>query len=297
MLVTLKELLQDAQEKKYAVGAFNVPNLETIRAVISAAEEMNSPVILQHAEVHENLIPLEEIGPIMLKYAKNAKVPVAVHLDHGASFEKCIEAIRIGFTSVMYDASSKPYEVNLKETKEIVKIAHSVGVSVEAELGRVFTSSIGGGEGRGPDNINDYDDLEEIYTQPDLAREFVEETGIDCLAIAFGTVHGVYLKDPVLDLDRISQCKAKVNVPFVMHGGSGVSENNYKLAIKNGICKINYYTYMNKSGGEAVQNYIENKLESNIVFFDELSLLATKEIKIQVKAAIGIFYSSQLQHN
>lgn len=296
MLVPLKQLLQDAQEKKYAVGAFNVPNLETIRAVIAAAEEMNSPVILQHAEVHDDLISLEEIGPIMLTYAKNAKVPVAVHLDHGVSFEKCIEAIRIGFTSVMYDASSKPYEVNLKETKEIVKIAHSVGVSVEAELGRVFTSSVGGGEGRGPDDINDYDDLEEIYTQPYLAKEFVEETGVDCLAIAFGTVHGIYLKDPVLDLDRISQCKAKVNVPFVMHGGSGISEKNYKLAIENGICKINYYTYMNKSGGEVIQKYIENKLESNTVFFDELSFLATEEIKSQVKKVIKIFYSSQLKH-
>lgn len=294
MLVTLNELLQDAQKKKYAVGAFNVPNLETIRAVISAAEEMNSPVILQHAEVHEDLIPLEEIGPIMLKYAKNAKIPVAVHLDHGVSFEKCIEAIRIGFTSVMYDASSKSYEVNLRETKEIVKIAHSVGVSVEAELGRVFTSQVGGGEGRGPDGIDDYDDLEEIYTQPELAKKFVEETDIDCLAIAFGTVHGIYLKEPILDLDRISQCKKQVNVPFVMHGGSGVSENNYMKAIQNGICKVNYYTYMNKSGGQAVYDYINNGLKSETVFFDELSMLATKKIKSQVKDAIRIFYSSQL---
>ena len=159
MLVTLSELLKDAKEEKYAVGAFNVPNLEAIRGVIQAAEELESPVILQHAEVHENLIGLEEIGPIMLQYAKAAKVPVAVHLDHGASYEMCVKAIRLGFTSVMYDASSKEYELNLEETKEIVKIAHAAGVSVEAELGHIFTSAVGGGEGRGSDSSDDYEDL------------------------------------------------------------------------------------------------------------------------------------------
>ena len=243
MLVTLSELLKDAKEEKYAVGAFNVPNLEAIRGVIQAAEELESPVILQHAEVHENLIGLKEIGPIMLQYAKAAKVPVAVHLDHGASYEMCVKAIRLGFTSVMYDASSKEYELNLEETKEIVKIAHAAGVSVEAELGHIFTSAVGGGEGRGSDSSDDYEDLEDVYTDPDLAKEFVEATGVDCLAIGFGTVHGIYLKEPKLDLNRILQIKEKIDVPFVMHGGSGVSEENYRTAIKNGICKINYYTY------------------------------------------------------
>ncbi|MGG5371426.1 class II fructose-bisphosphate aldolase [Enterococcus sp. AZ196] len=288
MLVTLSELLKDAKEKKYAVGAFNVPNLEAIRAVIQAAEELDSPVILQHAEVHENLIPLEEIGPIMLQYAKAAKVPVAVHLDHGASFDMCVKAIRLGFTSVMYDASSKEYEVNLAESKEIVKIAHAAGVSVEAELGHIFTSAIGGGEGRGSDSSEDYEDLDDVYTDPDLAKSFVEETGVDCLAIGFGTVHGVYLKEPKLDLNRILQIKEKIDVPFVMHGGSGVSEENYRTAIKNGICKINYYTYMNKAAGKAMQEELENFSEGS-VFFDELSLKATAAMKSNVKAAMEIF--------
>lgn len=288
MLVTLNELLKDAKEGKYAVGAFNVPNLEAIRGVIQAAEELGSPVILQHAEVHENLIGLEEIGPIMLQYAKAAKVPVAVHLDHGASYEMCVKAIRLGFTSVMYDASSKEYEVNIEETKEIVKIAHAAGVSVEAELGHIFTSAVGGGEGRGSDSSEDYEDLEDVYTDPDLAKAFVEETGVDCLAIGFGTVHGIYLKEPKLDLNRILQIKEKIDVPFVMHGGSGVSEENYRTAIKNGICKINYYTYMNKAAGKAVQECLE-KNSGDSVFFDELSLSATAAMKDNVKAAMEIF--------
>lgn len=288
MLVTLSELLKDAKEGQYAVGAFNVPNLEAIRGVIQAAEELNSPVILQHAEVHENLIGLEEIGPIMLQYARAAKVPVAVHLDHGATFEMCVKAIRMGFTSVMYDASSKEYEVNLAESKEIVKIAHATGVSVEAELGHIFTSAVGGGEGRGSDSSEDYEDLEDVYTDPDLAKVFVEETGVDCLAIGFGTVHGIYLKEPKLDLNRISQIKEKIDVPFVMHGGSGVSEENYRIAIKNGICKINYYTYMNKAAGKAVQEDVKNT-SGDAVFFDELSLSATAAMKDNAKAAMKIF--------
>ncbi|SES95165.1 fructose-bisphosphate aldolase, class II [Enterococcus malodoratus] len=288
MLVTLSELLKDAKEGQYAVGAFNVPNLEAIRGVIQAAEELNSPVILQHAEVHENLIGLEEIGPIMLQYARAAKVPVAVHLDHGATFEMCIKAIRMGFTSVMYDASSKEYEVNLAESKEIVKIAHAAGVSVEAELGHIFTSAVGGGEGRGSDSSEDYEDLEDVYTDPDLAKAFVEETGVDCLAIGFGTVHGIYLKEPKLDLNRISQIKEKIDVPFVMHGGSGVSEENYRIAIKNGICKINYYTYMNKAAGRAVQEDVKNT-SGDAVFFDELSLSATAAMKDNAKSAMKIF--------
>ncbi|WP_413537654.1 class II fructose-bisphosphate aldolase [Enterococcus malodoratus] len=288
MLVTLSELLKDAKEGQYAVGAFNVPNLEAIRGVIQAAEELNSPVILQHAEVHENLIGLEEIGPIMLQYARAAKVPVAVHLDHGATFEMCVKAIRMGFTSVMYDASSKEYEVNLAESKEIVKIAHAAGVSVEAELGHIFTSAVGGGEGRGSDSSEDYEDLEDVYTDPDLAKVFVEETGVDCLAIGFGTVHGIYLKEPKLDLNRISQIKEKIDVPFVMHGGSGVSEENYRIAIKNGICKINYYTYMNKAAGKAVQEDVKNT-SGDAVFFDELSLSATAAMKDNAKSAMKIF--------
>lgn len=290
MLVTLKELLQDAKEKKYAVGAFNTPNLETIRAVVDAAEEMNAPVIISHAEVHENFIPLDVIGPVMLKLAREAKVPVCVHLDHGATFEACVKAMRLGFTSVMYDASAKSFEDNVKETSEIVKIAHALGVSVEAELGHIFTSAVGGGEGRGPLGEENFDSLDDAYTNPDSAKEFVERTNVDALAIAFGTTHGVYLKKPKLDLNRITQIKEKIDIPFVMHGGSGLSEKEYREAIQNGITKINYYTYSSIAGGEAVTQYIKKQeAAGEATFFHDIALIAQAAIKENVKNVMRIF--------
>ncbi len=257
MLVGLKELLIKARNEKIAIAAFNVPNLEMVRAAIQAAEELNLPVILQHAEGHGSLIPLEEIGPIMIQYAKQSKVPVVVHLDHGKSFDAIVYAMKLGFTSVMIDASDLPFSENVAKTKEIVKIAHSLGVSVEAELGQVFTSSLGGGEGRDPDDDKIGEETD-IYTDPKQAKEFVEATNVDCLAIAFGTVHGIYLKEPRLDLDRVKEVYEEVGIPLVMHGGSGVSSTDYQIAINNGIAKINYYTYANKVGAQALENYLGN---------------------------------------
>ena len=293
MLVTMKEILKNAKEKKYAVGAFNAPNLESIQAVISAAEELQVPVILQHAEVHENLISLQEIGPIMLNYAKHASVPVCVHLDHGASFDMCIQAIRLGFTSIMYDASAKSYEENFEETKEIVKIAHAAGVSVEAELGHIFTSAVGGGEGRGAVGAEDFESLNDCYTDPITAKNFVEGTGVDALAISFGTTHGVYLTEPKLDLNRITEIKNQIDIPFVMHGGSGVSEEDFKTAIRNGITKINYYTYGAMAGGNKIQEILnDNKNEK--VFFHDLIAAGKEAIKEDVKAAMKVFADSIL---
>lgn len=243
MLARLQEVLVKARAEKQAIAAFNVPNLEMIRAAIQAAEEVNTPVILQHAEGHGSLISFEEIGPIMLQYAKRSKVPVVVHLDHGKSFEMIMQAMKLGFTSVMIDASDLPFEENIARTKEIVKIAHSLGVSVEAELGHVFISSLGGGEGRAPDD--DQIGETDIYTDPKQAKDFVDATAVDCLAVAFGTVHGVYLKEPKLDLDRVKKIYDEVKIPLVMHGGSGVEASDYRTAIENGIAKINYYTYAN----------------------------------------------------
>ena len=286
MLVNLKELLVEAEKNKTAVGAFNVPTLENLRAVISAAEELKVPVIIQHAEVHENLIKIEEIGPAMVAFAQRATVPVCVHLDHGASLEECIKAIRLGFTSIMYDASLKSYEMNVAETSELVKIAHSVDVSVEAELGQMSASSVGGGEGR----ASKESDIEnqDLYTNPKQAQDFVEKTGVDCLAISFGTVHGKYFKEPNLDFERIKQIRETTNdLPLVMHGGSGVSEVDYKKAITNGIRKINYYTYMNMAGGKAVQEFISS-LEGE-AFFDEISVKAMIAMKENVLQALKIF--------
>lgn len=293
MLVTMKEILEDAKNRKYAVGAFNVPNLESVQAVIAAAEELKVPVILQHAEVHENLISMQEIGPIMLDYARRASVPVCVHLDHGASFDLCIQAIRLGFTSIMYDASAKSYEENLEETKEIVKIAHAAGVSVEAELGHIFTSSVGGGEGRGAVGAEDFDSLDDCYTDPATAKNFVEETHVDALAISFGTTHGVYLTEPKLDLNRITEIKRQIDIPFVMHGGSGVSDEDFKTAIKNGITKINYYTYGAMAGGNKIREYVKSAGEGEIFLHDIIA--AGKEgLKEDVRAAMTVFADSIL---
>ena len=275
MLVTLKGLLEDAKNKKQAVGAFNGTTLEGIRAIIGAAEELQRPVILQHAQSHDTIIDLNEIAPLMLHYARSASVPVAVHLDHGSTFKRCMEAIRAGFTSVMYDASAKPFEQNLMETAEIVKAAHSVGVSVEAELGHVA-------------NINEDPGEDNIYTDPALAEEFVKRTGVDCLAVAFGTVHGLYVKQPRLDLSIVTQISEKTGIPLVMHGGSGVSGDNYRRAIKEGICKINYYTYMNTAGGNAARSFVKQSGEH--LAYDCLTLAATETMKQDVMAGLRIFH-------
>ncbi len=279
MLTNTKELLVNAQKNKKAIGAFNCPSLEAIRATIKAAEELNSPVILQHAQSHDPIIEMEEMLPIYMYYAKRARVPVSVHLDHGCTFEKCIMAIRMGVSSIMYDASAKDFETNIEETKYITEIAHAAGVSVEAELGHVgsFSSSDeGGGE-----------DDEGIYTNPDSAYEFVTRTGVDFLAISFGTTHGVYLTEPKLDIDRVKTIKDKIGIPLVMHGGSGVSEEDYIKSIKNGISKINYYTYMNCAGGEGIHEYIKKNPDN--MAFDKMSLYATDKMQEDVKRAISIF--------
>ena len=286
MLVTLKELLDQAKIEHKAVGAFNGTTLEAIRCIIQAAEELNCPVILQHAQSHDDIIDLEEIGPIMKYYAERAKVPVALHLDHGSSFERCVQALRLGVTTVMYDASAKSLEENAEETKEIVKIAHAVGASVEAELGHIFTSEVVHGEGGSADSKDDYDDLDDIYTDPEVAKKFVELTGVDCLAVAFGTTHGVYLTEPKLDLPRVARIREAANVPLVMHGGSGVSDEDYAVAIENGICKVNYYTYMNVAGGKASKEFWKDD-ETN--FYDSMANKETDAIKAEEKRAIKVF--------
>lgn len=289
MLVNLKEILAGAKGGRYAVGAFNCPNLESLRAIVEAAEEMNAPVILNHAEVHNALIPIETIAPIMVRYAKEAAVPVCVNLDHGTSFELCIKAIRLGFTSVMYDASGAPYDDNVSQTREMVHICHAVNVSVEAELGHIFASETGLGESPKRIETSENSDTSKLYTDPELAKDFVGKTGVDALAIAFGTAHGIYTVKPVLDLDRITAIRNRVDVPFVMHGGSGLAEEEFRTAIRNGIAKINYYTYMTMAGAGAVRDRLAEKKQGEPIFFHDISLWATEAMKENVREAIRIF--------
>lgn len=289
MLVSLTELMKDAEEKGYAVGAFNATGLETLSAIIAAAEETGHGIVLNHAEVHTPIISIEEIGPIMVERAKAAKVPVCVHLDHGTSIESCMKAIRLGFTSVMLDASSADYETNVRDTALICRLAHSVGVTVEAELGHIFSSDIGVGENKAQETLDSYASAEDVYTDPDMAKDFVERTGVDALAIAFGTAHGIYQVKPKLDLDRIKLIKEKINVPFVMHGGSGLTIDEYRTAIKNGIRKINYYTYMALAGGKAVKEALDKVAAGENVFYHDIPLIAAKAMKENIKDAIRIF--------
>lgn len=246
MLVTLKQIMNLCEAKKYAVGSFNTPNLESVLAVIGAAEELGVPVIIQHAEVHEDIMPIRIIGPIMIEMAKRAKVPVCVHLDHGESLDYVCKALNLGFTSVMYDGSTLSFEENMANTKLVVSFAKQTGASVEAEIGCMGKRETGSGSaGYGKDP-------EKVYTDPDQAEIFVRETGIDALACSFGTTHGVYLTKPKLDFSVIENVRRKANIPVVMHGGSGVSPEDFRKAIKSGVRKVNYYTYMAMAGGENI---------------------------------------------
>ena len=244
MLLTLKEILKIAEAKKCAIGSFNTPNLASIQAVIGAAEELDQPVILMHAQVHEEmgLCKMEEIAPVMLFMADSASVPVCVHLDHGTDLAYIKKGLDLGFPSVMYDGSELDTELNFANTSIAVEMANRYGASVEAEIGSM------GARESGEKGINN----ESIYTDPEAAQEFAYETGIDALACAFGTAHGIYLKEPKLDFERLERIHSLVDIPLVMHGGSGVSHADYKKVIELGIRKINYYTYMAKAGGEAV---------------------------------------------
>ena len=279
MLVNLKEILKIAQEEKNAIGMFNATGFDSLQAVVSAAEELNKPVIIAHADVHNVYNDISMVGPAMVAVAKNAKVPVCVHLDHGTSLDMVYKVLRLGFTSVMMDASALPYEENLALTKQITDAAHAMGVSVEAELGRLVTGEAGSGE-----SLNAK--AEDFYTRPDEAEAFVKQTGIDALAIAFGTAHGFYTQQPKLDFSVIENCAKATGLPLVMHGGSGVSEEGFKKSIASGIRKINYYSYMSKAGYTAAKAVIESGKTS---YLHDVEYAAMQAMKEDVKNAIRIF--------
>lgn len=284
MLATLNDVMKITEEKKIAVGSFNTPNLEALQAVIEAAEELDLPVIIQFAQCHEPWIPLAMIGPIMVNAAKKSKVPVCVHLDHGETLEYLQQALDMGFTSIMYDGSTLSYEENLENTKRAVAMATKTGASVEAELGSMGRRESGAG-----DDSGENDDTK-IYTDPHQAKVFVEETGIDALACSFGTTHGIYLTQPKLDFDVVKNVRALTEqIPIVMHGGSGVSREDYRKAIEAGTRKVNYFTYMDKSGGNAVAEYVNSVKEGEPLFFSSASMAARDAMKENVKAAMKMF--------
>jgi fructose-bisphosphate aldolase class II len=277
MLIGLKEILLYAEVNGCAVGAFNTPNLEGIMAVLDAAEELNSPVILNHAELHESIMPLEIIGPIMLMMAERAAVPVCVHLDHGETYDYIRRALEMGFTSVMYDGSHLPYVENVHQTGRVVDLAGAYGAGVEAEIGIMMGSEIVENAGV---------QTQSAYTDPELAGRFVRETGIDALAASFGTAHGFYKDPPRLDYERITRIKGLTGIPLVMHGGSGVSPDSYREAIRRGVRKINYYSYMSGAGVKGVKTLLE---QSGTGYFHELSKAAVVAMRENVRQAMQVF--------
>ena len=274
MLVNLNEVLKKAQKAKYAVGLFNTTDTDMLQAVIEAAEESNSPVILGTAEVLLPYGELKLIAPSVIAAANRANVPVVVHYDHGLTFERCLEALQLGFSSVMFDGSAKAYGQNIEETREIVKIAHAFGASVEGEIGHVGEAAQGD------------ESLENMYTTVAEAKEYLENTGVDALAVAIGSAHGVYKKKPKLNIERLKEIADAVSVPLVLHGGSGLSDDDFKNTIREGIAKVNIFTDLCLAGERAMKDGAEKKLG-----YLETRNLKVEYIKEAVKHKMSLFGS------
>lgn len=245
MLVNLNDVLYDAKRGKYAVGLFNAVNLELARGIIAAAESSRSPVIMGTAEVLFPYGPLEEVSYYLLPMAKKANVPVVVHLDHGLNKETCLKALELGFTSIMYDCSTDSYEDNVRKVKEMADIAHSYGATIEGELGHVGDNE---GSAEGSSHLAD---PSKFFTDPKMAKDYVEKTGVDALAIAVGNAHGAYKLPPKLDFERIRTIAKTIDVPLVLHGGSGLTDADFKHAIQEGISKVNIFTDINVAAVKA----------------------------------------------
>lgn len=246
-LVTLKTALTKACRKGYAVGAFNIINLTFLEAIIDAARQTASPVILNVAEVHFPFITMENIAPVVREIAKREQFDIALNLDHGLTIQAIERAIANGFTSIMFDGSHLDFEENIRQTREIVKMCHARNISVEAELG-----AVGGAEGGGL--VGEADPAK--YTDIEQARIFVEKTGVDALAVAIGNSHGRYKGKPDLDFDRLCAIRDVTGIPLVLHGGSGISADDFRKAISLGIAKINFFTGMSDAALQATKKYL-----------------------------------------
>jgi fructose-bisphosphate aldolase class II len=279
-LVTSKELLLHALEHHYAVGAFNANNMEQIQAIVEAAEEERAPVILQVSQGAIRYAGLELAAGMVKVIAKLASIPVVLHLDHGTDFLQNIRCFRAGFTSLMYDGSKKPYEENVAITKRVCEMAHTVGIPVEAELGKVLQSK---------DNVTP-EEVEAAMTDPDQAAEFIALTGADSLAAAVGSIHGMKSREAGLDIERIKAVQKATQVPLVLHGASGVRHDAVVEAIKHGICKVNVATYLNQAFVRGMREAME-EMPTNV---DPRKFLAVgrDEVKEAVREKIRLFGSS-----
>ncbi|MBW6471115.1 MAG: class II fructose-1,6-bisphosphate aldolase [Methanosarcinaceae archaeon] len=277
-LVTNKEVLDAANDGGYAVGAFNINNMEIVQSIVTTASEMNAPVILAASQGAISYAGIEYLEAIVKVAASKTNTPVTLHLDHGTDFNVILQCIRHGFTSVMIDGSHLPFKENIALTKRVVEVAHPCGVSVEAELGR-----LGGVE----DNIS-VDEKDAIFTHPDEAAQFVEETDVDSLAVAIGSAHGIYKGEPKLDFERLEKIDKKVDIPLVLHGASGIPEKSIKKAVKLGINKINIDTELRLAFRDAVRKVVT---ETDAYDPRKICGPARDAMKEIVKYKIGIFGS------
>ncbi|WP_039766133.1 class II fructose-bisphosphate aldolase [Caldicellulosiruptor sp. F32] len=264
MLVNLNDVLGYTKVKKFGVGMFNGLSAEFYQGLIDAAEELKTPIIIGIADRFIDRLDFEMLAEVMIFLAKRASVPVCVHLDHAKSLKNIIRAIKAGFTSVMFDGSNLPFEENIKKTKEVVEIAHSVGVSVEGELGVV---------GRGEWDFKN----PEFYTKPEEAEVFANETGVDALAVSIGTVHGVYKGEPMLDFERLAEIRKRVDCYLVLHGGSGLSDDDFKKCIEYGINKVNIFTDLTLAVNEKLPEFVKATSDLTPAIFDEIRRIVKEE--------------------
>ncbi|WPX08617.1 class II fructose-bisphosphate aldolase [Anaerocellum danielii] len=264
MLVNLSEVLSYTKVKKFGVGMFNGLSADFYEGLIDAAEQLRCPIIIGVADRFVDRLDFEMIAEVMIFLAKRASVPVCVHLDHAKSLKNIIRAIKAGFTSVMFDGSSLPFEENIKKTKEVVEIAHSVDVSVEGELGVV---------GRGDWDFKN----PEFYTKPEEAEVFAKETGVDALAVSIGTVHGVYKGEPKLDFERLAEIRKRVDCYLVLHGGSGLSDEDFKKCIECGINKVNIFTDLTLAINKKLPEFVKTTGDLTTAIFDEIRRIVKEE--------------------
>ncbi|WP_413282627.1 class II fructose-bisphosphate aldolase [Vibrio sp. MA40-2] len=284
-LVTLKDVLHKAEKEGYAVGSFNAIDVNLLRGLIAAAEEENSPIIINLGQGQFRLTPPEIIAPVMVKMAQEASVPVVIHLDHGKDIETCVRALRLGFSSIMYDGSALPFEENLANTQLVVKLAQYFGASVEAEIGKVGNTETGDEEQVQAATEVEQDQL----TDPDEAMRFAQQSGVDALAVAFGTAHGLYHGEPKLDFARLKEISEKASIPLVMHGGSGLDESVYGQAINCRVSKINYFSNMSHDVGNACKAVLNRNDEA---YYHEIILPAINATKSHAAHIMRVFGSS-----
>lgn len=278
-LVPMKDLLEEAYKKGYAVPALNGSHLEFYKAFIEVAAELKSPLIIQAAYEEVQYVNPKNIVDIVKNFGQDKDIKIAIHLDHGPSFKATTECIRGGFTSVMFDGSRLPFEDNLTNTKKVVDVAHAVGVTVEGELGTIGQTTEFGEKINNPQ-----------LTDPKLAKEFVERTGIDCIAPAFGTAHGLYVGEPKLDFELLDTISKVVNIPIVMHGGTGVPEKDVKKAISLGVSKINVSTALRKAFIDEMKRYMKENPD-NLMTMDIMGS-ATEALKEEARDVIKRFGSA-----